>query len=98
MGSLILVTFCNGGSAIVPLDSATTLPPACPIAAVNGVLLSAAIFHASHGYGGVFAPLSAKSYQLLFGLLHWRRKGLRRGLMANARPDTSSGVISRILK
>ena len=52
-----------------------------------GVLLSAAIFGASHGYEGVARMLLIGIYGLLFGLLAWWRKSLRPGMMAHAWHD-----------
>ncbi len=63
-----------------------------------GVLLSAAIFGASHGYEGAARMLLIGIYGLLFGLLAWWRKSLRPGMMAHAWHDAFSGVILRMLK
>ena len=63
-----------------------------------GVLLSAAVFGASHGYEGVARMLLIGIYGLLFGLLAWWRKSLRPGMMAHAWHDAFSGVILRMLK
>ena len=63
-----------------------------------GVLLSAAIFGASHGYVGAARMLLIGIYGLLFGLLAWGRKSLRPGMIAHAWHDAFSGVILRMLK
>jgi hypothetical protein len=46
------------------------LPSSCPIAAVNVVLLSTAIFNASRGYGGIFASCWSKIINYSLG--SWR--------------------------
>ncbi len=63
-----------------------------------GVLLSAAIFGASHGYEGVARMLLIGIYGLMFGLLAWWRKSLRPGMMAHAWHDAFSGAVLRMLK
>jgi uncharacterized protein len=63
-----------------------------------GVLLSAAIFGASHGYEGAARMLLIGIYGLMFGLLAWWRKSLRPGMMAHMWHDAFSGVILRMLK
>jgi CAAX protease family protein len=63
-----------------------------------GVLLSAAVFGASHGYEGVARMLLIGIYGLMFGLLAWRRKSLRPGMMAHAWHDAFSGAVLRTLK
>lgn len=63
-----------------------------------GVLLSAAIFGASHGYEGVPRMLLIGIYGLMFGLLAWWRKSLRPGMMAHAWHDAFSGAVLRMLK
>ncbi len=65
---------------------------------LTGVLLSAVIFGASHGYEGLARMLLIGIYGLLFGLLAWWRKSLRPGMMAHAWHDAFSGVILRMLK
>jgi membrane protease YdiL (CAAX protease family) len=65
---------------------------------VIGVLLSAVIFGASHGYEGVARMLLIGIYGLMFGLLAWWRNSLRPGMMAHAWHDAFSGVILRMLK
>ncbi len=63
-----------------------------------GVLLSAAVFGASHGYEGVSRMILIGVYGLMFGLLAWWRNSLRPGMMAHAWHDAFSGVILRMLK
>ncbi len=63
-----------------------------------GVLLSAVIFGASHGYEGVARMILIGIYGLMFGLLAWWRNSLRPGMMAHAWHDAFSGVILRLLK
>jgi uncharacterized protein len=66
--------------------------------ALLGVLLSAAIFGASHGYEGAARMLLLGIFGLMFGLLAWWRKSLRPGMMAHAWHDAFSGVVLRMLK
>ena len=63
-----------------------------------GVLISALIFGASHGYEGVPRMILIGIYGLMFGLLAWWRKSLRAGMMAHAWHDAISGVFLRMLK
>ncbi len=63
-----------------------------------GVLLSALVFGASHGYEGVARMVLIGIYGLMFGLLAWGRKSLRPGMMAHAWHDAFSGAILRMLK
>jgi membrane protease YdiL (CAAX protease family) len=63
-----------------------------------GVLLSAAIFGAAHGYEGLARMLLIGIYGSMFGLLAWWRKSLRPGMMAHAWHDAFSGAILRMLK
>jgi membrane protease YdiL (CAAX protease family) len=63
-----------------------------------GVLLSAAVFGASHGYEGVARMILIGIFGLMFGLLAWWRKSLRTGMMAHAWHDAFSGAILRMLK
>jgi len=63
-----------------------------------GVLLSAAIFGASHGYEGVARMFLIAIYGLMFGLLAWWRKSLRPGMMAHAWHDALSGAILHMMK
>jgi len=63
-----------------------------------GVLLSAVIFGASHGYEGGARMILIGIFGLMFGLLAWWRNSLRPGMMAHAWHDALSGVILRLLK
>ena len=63
-----------------------------------GVLLSATVFGASHGYEDAARMLLIGIYGLMFGLLAWWRNSLRPGMMAHAWHDAFSGVILRMLK
>ena len=63
-----------------------------------GVLLSAVVFGASHGYEGVARMILIGIYGLMFGLLAWWRKSLRAGMMAHAWHDALSGAVLRMLK
>ncbi|MGA2904795.1 MAG: CPBP family intramembrane glutamic endopeptidase, partial [Candidatus Korobacteraceae bacterium] len=63
-----------------------------------GVLLSALVFGASHGYEGVARMILIAIYGLLFGLLAWWRSSLRPGMMAHAWHDALSGAILRMMK
>ena len=63
-----------------------------------GVVLSAAVFGASHGYEGVARMVLIGIYGLMFGLLAWWRKSLRPGMMAHAWHDAFSGAVLRMLK
>jgi membrane protease YdiL (CAAX protease family) len=63
-----------------------------------GVLLSAIVFGASHGYEGVARMILIGIFGLMFGLLAWWRKSLRAGMMAHAWHDALSGAVLRMLK
>jgi membrane protease YdiL (CAAX protease family) len=63
-----------------------------------GVLLSALVFGASHGYEGAARMILIAIFGLMFGLLSWWRKSLRTGMMAHAWHDALSGAILRMLK
>lgn len=65
---------------------------------LGGVLLSAVIFGASHGYEGGARMLLIGIFGLLFGLLAWWRRSLRPGMIAHAWHDALSGVVLRMLK
>ncbi len=63
-----------------------------------GVVLSAVVFGASHGYEGAARMILIAIYGLMFGVLAWWRKSLRPGMMAHAWHDALSGTILRMLK
>jgi CAAX protease family protein len=63
-----------------------------------GVLLSAVVFGASHGYEGGSRMLLIAVYGLMFGMLAWWRKSLRPGMVAHAWHDAFSGAVLRLLK
>lgn len=63
-----------------------------------GVIVSAIVFGAAHGYEGGQRMLLIGVFGLLFGLLAWWRKSLRPGMMAHAWHDALSGAILRLLK
>lgn len=65
---------------------------------LSGVLLSAIVFGASHGYEGVARMILIAIFGLMFGLLAWWRKSLRAGMMAHAWHDALSGAVLRALK
>ena len=64
----------------------------------TGVLLSAAVFGASHGYEGVSRMVLIAVYGLMFGLMAWWRKSLRPGMIAHAWHDSLSGAVLRMLR
>ena len=63
-----------------------------------GVLLSAAVFGASHGYEGAARMFLIMIFGLMFGLLAWWRKSLRPGMIAHAWHDSLSGAVLRMLR
>jgi membrane protease YdiL (CAAX protease family) len=63
-----------------------------------GVLLSAVVFGASHGYEGAARMFLIGIFGLLFGLLAWWRKSLSPGIIAHAWHDALSGTILRMVK
>ena len=63
-----------------------------------GLLLSAAIFGASHGYEGAGRMVLIGIYGLMFGVLAWWRKSLRPGMIAHAWHDAFSGAVLRMLR
>jgi len=65
---------------------------------LGGVLLSALVFGASHGYEGVARMILIAIFGLMFGLLAWWRNSLRAGMMAHAWHDALSGALLRTLK
>ncbi|MGC2112605.1 MAG: type II CAAX endopeptidase family protein [Candidatus Korobacteraceae bacterium] len=63
-----------------------------------GVLLSAVVFGASHGYEGAARMILIGVYGLMFGLLAWWRRSLRTGMMAHAWHDAIAGAVLRMLR
>jgi membrane protease YdiL (CAAX protease family) len=63
-----------------------------------GILLSAVVFGASHGYEGGPRMLLVGIYGLMFGLLAWWRKSLRPGMIAHAWHDAISGAVLHMLR
>lgn len=63
-----------------------------------GVVLSALVFGASHGYEGAARMALIAIYGLMFGLLAWWRKSLRPGMIAHAWHDSLSGAVLRMLR
>jgi membrane protease YdiL (CAAX protease family) len=63
-----------------------------------GVLLSAVVFGASHGYEGAARMALIALYGLMFGLLAWWRKSLRPGMIAHAWHDALSGAVLRMMR
>ncbi len=63
-----------------------------------GILLSAVVFGASHGYEGGARMILIGIFGLLFGLLAWWRRSLRPGMIAHAWHDALSGAVLRMLK
>ena len=63
-----------------------------------GVVLSAIVFGASHGYEGPARMFLIFVFGLMFGLLAWWRKSLRPGMIAHAWHDSLSGAVLRVLK
>jgi membrane protease YdiL (CAAX protease family) len=63
-----------------------------------GVLISAAVFGAAHGYEGAPRMILIGIYGLMFGLLAWWRKSLRPGMIAHAWHDAISGAVLHLLK
>jgi hypothetical protein len=63
-----------------------------------GVILSAVVFGAAHGYEGVPRMLLIAVFGLMFGLLAWWRKSLRPGMIAHAWHDSISGAVLHLLR
>ena len=63
-----------------------------------GVLLSAAVFGAAHGYEGGPRMWLIGIYGLMFGALAWWRKSLRPGMIAHAWHDAISGAVLHMLR
>ena len=66
--------------------------------AIAGIVVSAIVFGASHGYEGPARMFLIAIYGLMFGLLAWWRKSLRPGMIAHAWHDSLSGAVLRMLK
>ena len=66
--------------------------------AAAGIIFSAIIFGASHGYEGPARMFLIAIFGLMFSLLAWRRRSLRAGMIAHAWHDSISGAILRALK
>jgi len=62
-----------------------------------GVIVSAMIFGAGHGYEGTKNMIRIAAFGVLFGVLAVWRKSLRPGMMAHAFQDTFAGVGSYLL-
>jgi membrane protease YdiL (CAAX protease family) len=62
-----------------------------------GLIASAIIFGAGHGYEGAPRMLLIAVFGLMFGLLAHFRKSLRPGMMAHAWHDALAGVVLRFL-
>jgi uncharacterized protein len=71
---------------------------AITLSMLAGVLLSAVVFGAAHGYEGGPRMLLIGIYGLMFGLLAWWRKSLRPGMIAHAWHDAISGAVLHLLK
>ena len=62
-----------------------------------GVLLSAVLFGAGHGYQGGKATVVIGVYGLMFGILAEARQNLRPGIMTHAWHDALTGLVIRFL-
>jgi uncharacterized protein len=65
---------------------------------LGGVVLSAVVFGAAHGYEGGPRMLLIGVYGFMFGLLAWWRKSLRPGMIAHAWHDAFTGMVLRLLQ
>ncbi|WP_161557251.1 type II CAAX endopeptidase family protein [Acidisarcina polymorpha] len=63
-----------------------------------GVLVSAVLFGAAHGYEGIAGMLMITAYGALFSILAIRRKSLRAGMIAHAWHDSITGLVLWFLK
>jgi hypothetical protein len=63
-----------------------------------GVVLSALVFGAAHGYEGVAGILLIAAYGAMFGVLALLRRGLRTGMIAHAWHDSISGLALVLLR
>jgi hypothetical protein len=62
-----------------------------------GILLSAAIFGSVHAYQGAKQTILLGVFGAMFGILAYRRRSLRPGMMAHAWQDTIAGLVIRLL-
>jgi len=65
---------------------------------VLGILLSAALFGAAHGYEGAPRMIQIGVFGLMFGILAHFRKSLRPGMIAHAWHDIFSGMMLHVLQ
>lgn len=65
---------------------------------VLGILLSAALFGAAHGYEGAPRMVQIGVFGLMFGILAHFRKSLRPGMIAHAWHDIFSGMMLHVLQ
>lgn len=65
---------------------------------VIGIVLSAAIFGASHGYEGTARMVQIGLFGLMFGVLAHFRKSLRPGMIAHAWHDSFSGLLLHVMQ
>ena len=63
-----------------------------------GIVLSAAIFGAAHGYEGAPRMVQIGVFGLMFGVLAHYRKSLRPGMIAHAWHDSFSGIILYVMQ
>lgn len=63
-----------------------------------GIVLSATVFGASHGYQGAARMVQIGVFGLMFGILAHFRKSLRPGMMAHAWHDAIVGIFLYILQ
>ena len=63
-----------------------------------GIVLSAAVFGAAHGYEGAPRMVQIGVFGLMFGILAHFRKSLRPGMMAHAWHDSFSGILLHVLQ
>jgi membrane protease YdiL (CAAX protease family) len=62
-----------------------------------GLVLSAIVFGAGHGYEGTRRMVLIAVYGMMFGLLALWRKSLRPGMMAHAWQDSFAGIVFRFI-
>ena len=63
-----------------------------------GILLSAVVFGAAHGYEGAPRMVQIGVFGLMFGVLAHFRKSLRPGMIAHAWHDSFSGILLHVLQ